>query len=642
MRRLVIANRGEIARRILRAARDRGYRVAVVSTPDDRDALVRKEVDEVLEVGSFLDPAAIVSAARRWGATALHPGYGFLSENAGFSDLVESVGIVFVGPLGETMRRLGNKERARELASEQGVPVLEALSSEEAKDRSVEALSKHLDAKGIEAPYLVKAAGGGGGRGMRVVDALADLPRALERASEEALSGFSDGTVFVERYVPEPRHVEIQVFGDGAGGGIVLGERECSLQRRHQKVIEEAPSPVVDRARREQMGRAALALVRATRYRGAGTVEFLLDLEGRFYFLEVNTRLQVEHPVTELAYDVDLVAAQLALAEDRWPSTFPDPSALGMLEPCRFAIEARVLAEDPRSGFLPTPGPLVRYREPAGPGLRVDSGVTEGSRIHPQFDSLIAKVIASGATREEAIDRLSAGLERMIVHGARTNLPFLQAVLRHPDFRSARFSTTWIAAHLEELNRPLVGERLLRRLSTPGFRERLSLALHGAPILPEGPAAARFLAVSNEYARVGSELEERPLRFELDRATGDFRLRDSEGEDVAAVATAVGGAEIALTVRGETLLLDDPTAQTRRHAPPGRGDGEVRAPMAGKVLEVHVREGDLVEEGNVLAVVESMKMQLEVSAPFAGRVEKVLVEGGEVLDGPDLLAVIAP
>jgi acetyl/propionyl-CoA carboxylase alpha subunit len=637
---LVIANRGEIARRILRAARARGSRVAVVSTPDDRDAVVRREADDVLEVGSFLDAAAVVAAAKAWGASTLHPGYGFLSENASFSERVESAGIVFVGPTAETMRRLGNKERARELASELGVPVLEGLSSEEAQGVSGAELSKRLRAKGIEPPYLVKAAGGGGGRGMRVAPSVAELPAALARASEEAASGFSDPTVFVERYLEGPRHVEIQVFGDGRGGGIFLGERECSMQRRHQKVIEEAPSPVVDRARREAMGKAALALVRATRYRGAGTVEFLLDPEGRFYFLEVNTRLQVEHPVTELVYDVDLVSAQLDLAEGHWPASLADPSAFVMPEPSRWAIEARVLAEDPRAGFLPTPGPLVRYREPVGAGLRVDSGVSEGSRIHPQFDSLIAKVIASGNTRDEAIGRLASGLERMIVHGTRTNLSFLQAALRHPDFRADRIATTWIASHLDELNRPLIGEELERRLSTPGFRERLSFALHGDPILPDGPSAARFLGVSNEYARVGSELEEHPLRLDLDETTGDVRL--GNGEEIDGVATAVSATKMALTVRGETLSLDDPRAQARRRSRVSPSDGEVHAPMAGKVLEIKVREGDQVDEGKVLAIVESMKMQLEVSAPIAGRIEKVLVKGGEVLDGPDLLAVIAP
>ncbi|MGH9337981.1 MAG: biotin carboxylase N-terminal domain-containing protein, partial [Vicinamibacteria bacterium] len=327
MTKLLIANRGEIARRILRTARARGYRVAVVSTAEDREALVRKEVDEVLEVGSFLDAEAIVVAAARWGADLIHPGYGFLSESPRFAELVENAGIAFVGPRAETMRILGNKERAKDLAVTQGVPTLPSLRSEEVKGLSAKELQSALTKRGLAPPYLVKAAGGGGGRGMRLVEKISDLPGALERASEEALSGFSDPTVFIERYLAEPRHVEIQIVGDGRGGGVFLGERDCSIQRRHQKVIEEAPSPAVDRELREKMGAAALVLVRETSYRGAGTVEFLLEAEGRFYFLEVNTRLQVEHPVTEAVYGADLVDAQLEIAEGRWPASLGDLSA---------------------------------------------------------------------------------------------------------------------------------------------------------------------------------------------------------------------------------------------------------------------------------------------------------------------------
>ncbi len=401
MKRLVVANRGEIARRILKAARGRDYIVAVVSTPDDRDAVVRREADDVLEVGSFLDAAAIVAAAKQWGATALHPGYGFLSENAGFSESVESAGIVFVGPRAESMRQLGNKERAKQLAAGEGVPVLEAVSSQETKGASVKALETCLREKNIDPPYLVKAAGGGGGRGMRVVSSLEALPRALERASEEAMSGFSDPTVFVERYLREPRHVEIQVFGDGEGGGVFLGERECSMQRRHQKVIEEAPSPVVDRALRERMGRAALALVGATAYRGAGTVEFLLDSETAFLLP------RGEHPAPGGASG-DGARLRHRFSSPRsssspkgsGPLRLPTPRASSFpslrVGRSRPAFWPRI----PVPGFLPTPGPLVRYREPEGTGLRVDSGVTEGARIHPNFDSLIAKVIASGETRE--------------------------------------------------------------------------------------------------------------------------------------------------------------------------------------------------------------------------------------------------
>jgi len=637
---LLIANRGEIARRILRTARARGYRVAVISTAEDRDALVRREADEILQVGSFLDGEAIVAAGKRFGADLLHPGYGFLSESARFAELTEAAGIAFIGPRPETMKLLGDKERAKELARTLGVATLEALGSRELLGISTQELEKALQGKGLEPPYLVKAAGGGGGRGMRVVSKLSDLPGALERASEEALSGFADPTVFVERYLAAPRHVEIQVLGDGKGGGIFLGERECSMQRRHQKVIEEAPSPVVDRRLREAMGNAALALVRESRYRGAGTVEFLLDAEGRFFFLEVNTRLQVEHPVTEEVYGIDLVAAQFDVALGalgalgEWPV---GPSRA----PERWAIEARVLAEDPRSGFLPTPGPVLRYREPSGPGLRVDSGVAEGSRIHPGFDSLIAKVIASGESRREAIDRLAAGLATMVVHGPRTNLPLLQAALHHPDFLAGRISTDWIGSHLEELNRSLIPPELERRLSTPGFRESLSFVLRGESVASDGDPAARFLEIGNDYARVGSRFEERALRLDFDRSSGELRISGSGLPEMRAVGTVVSSKELALSVLGETLVLEDPRARVHRRLYHAATEGEVRAPMAGKILEVKVSPGELVEEGAVLVVVESMKMQIEVKAPLRGRIETVLVKEGEVLDGPEILVVIA-
>ena len=643
MKRLLIANRGEIARRILRTARARAHRVAVISTAEDRDALVRREADEVLEVGSFLDGEAIVAAGKRFRADLLHPGYGFLSENAHFAELTEAAGIAFVGPRPETMKLLGDKERAKELARTLGVPTLEALGSRELSGLSAQELEKALQGKGLAPPYLVKAAGGGGGRGMRVVGNLSDLPVALERASEEALSGFADPTVFVERYLASPRHVEIQILGDGKGGGIFIGERECSMQRRHQKVIEEAPSPVVDSRLREAMGNAALALVRESRYRGAGTVEFLLEAEGRFYFLEVNTRLQVEHPVTEEVYGIDLVAAQLDIALGALGALGEWPSAGPSREPERWAIEARVLAEDPRSGFLPTPGPVLRYREPRGPGIRVDSGVAEGSRIHAGFDSLIAKVIASGETRREAIGRLAAALATMVVHGPRTNLPFLQAALRHPDFLAGRISTDWIGSHLEELNRSLLSQgapELERRLSTAGFRERLAFVLRGESSSSESDPDARFLEIGNDYARVGSRYEERALRLDFDRASGELRISGLDLPEVRAVGSVVSPKEMALTVLGDTLVLEDPRARVHRRLHHILAEGEVRAPMAGKVLEVKVSAGDLVEEGAVLAVVESMKMQIEVKAPLGGRVEKVLVKEGEVLDGPELLAVI--
>ena len=670
--RLLISNRGEIARRILRAGRTRGYRVAVVSTTADRDSLVRREADDVLEVSSFLDGDAIASAARAWGAKLLHPGYGFLSEDPEFARRVEDAGIRFVGPTPENMRALGEKESAKALATACGVPVLEALPSAELAELPSKALESALHARGFAPPYLVKATGGGGGRGMRLVATAAELDGAIRRASDEAREAFGDPRVFVERYVEPARHVEIQVFGDGKGGGVFLGERECSLQRRHQKLVEESPSVAVDRELREALGRASLALVRETLYRGAGTVEFLLDTNRRFYFIEVNTRLQVEHPVTEMVYGVDLVDAQFDLAEGRWPARLPNPRRFEVLEPDGAAIEARVLAEDPRQGFVPTPGRLVLYREPPSEdaegveGVRVDSGVTEGDRVNAAFDSLIAKVIVHGSTRAEATQRLDAALEATTIHGATTNLPFLVALVRHPDFRAGAVSTRWVDEHVAELNQPLLPPPVMTALSTPGFREKLSLAVAGGR-RRVSPWAERFGAQSGESFRVGSPLERPSLHVSkggkpaevllsgpgvtamleeavLDDARYSENLRRLAAPKVdrtlSALVSRVSVSELALSLFGETLRLPCPRHRVR-DANQTSSDREILSPMAGKVLEVRIREGQDVEAGQVAFVVESMKMQLEVRAKSDGRVQKIHVTAGQQLAGPDTMATLA-
>ena len=635
--RLVIANRGEIARRILRAARERGAKVAVLSTPEDRDAPVRREADAVLEVPSFLAADAIIEASRGWGAHQLHPGYGSLSENADFAQAVEAAGIAFVGPTPENMRAMGGKESAKALARRAGVPTLDALFSSELADLAPGAWEGALAQRGIAAPFLVKASGGGGGRGMRVVGTAADLPEAIRRASDEALASFKDGTVFVERYLSAPRHIEIQVFGDGRGGGVFLGERECSLQRRHQKVLEEAPSSVVGPALREAMGRAALALVRETCYRGAGTVEFLLDEAGGFHFLEMNTRLQVEHPVTELVYGVDLVHAQLDLAEGRWPASLGDPGAFAVPVPRGVCFEARVLAEDPRHDFLPTPGPLTVYREPGGPGIRVDSGVVEGGRVNDRFDSMIAKLIVWGEDRARAAARLSEALQAFVILGCTTNLPFLQAVSRHPDFRAGVESTAWIGEHLAALNGPLLPEGQEAFLRSRDFLQAVSEGLKGLGVPQAGPAA-RFAAQGGVELRIGGQarrefhLEPRgPHRFAI--------FQESREGEQEVWACRQGPGRLALAHQGEVLLVEDPLDQLPVPTGPA-GAGTVCAPMAGLVLEVRVGEGDTVQEGQVLFILESMKMQMEVRAPLSGRVATLHATAGQVLPGPDPMAEI--
>ncbi|MDP2875971.1 MAG: biotin carboxylase N-terminal domain-containing protein [Holophaga sp.] len=637
MTRLVIANRGEIARRILRAARERGLQIAVISTVEDIDAPVRREADAVLEVSSFLAMEEIVAVAQGWGATLLHPGYGFLSENADFARAVEAAGIAFVGPTSENMVALGGKESAKAFARLCGVPTLDALLSNELAYLAPEDWAAELEARGIVAPFLVKASGGGGGRGMRVVGRLQDLPEAVRRASEEALASFSDGTVFIERYLIAPRHVEIQVFGDGRGGGVFLGERECSLQRRHQKVLEEAPSSVVDATLREVMGRAALALVWATHYRGAGTVEFLLDDEGRFFFLEMNTRLQVEHPVTEQVYGVDLVQAQLDLAAGRWPEAMGDPTQFAVPRPHGVALEARVLAEDPRQGFFPTPGPLRIYREPKGEHIRVDSGVVQSGRVNDRFDSLIAKVIVWGENRAQAWARLSEALEAFVILGCTTNLPFLQALSRHPDVRGGCVSTDWIAAHLAELNAPLLPEALDTFLKGDAFHRALDETLRGLGQPKHGPAA-RFAALSHSELQVGGPCSTAPFRVSMGVELGEFFFQHPVLAPTAlrgwACRLPEGGLHFSMD--GETLRLAALEAKHRQAE--ADSDGLVRAPMAGKVVEICVAVGDVVEESQILFILESMKMQMEVRAPKGGRVVAIRVLPDQILPGPEVMA----
>ena len=450
LRRVLIANRGEIAIRISRACREAGLGTVAIYSDPDAGAPHTLAADQAVRIGpaapaeSYLNIAAIIDAARAAEADAVHPGYGFLSERASFAAACEEAGLVFIGPTADTIARMGSKIGARQLMEAAGVPVVPGMTpSDQSDDGILEAVAT------IGFPALVKASAGGGGKGMR---ALRDSGQAVEMiagARREAESAFGDGTLYVERLVDRPRHIEIQIFGDAHGNVVHLFERECSVQRRHQKVIEESPSPAIVPAIREQMGQAAVAAARAVNYRNAGTVEFLLEGSGesaRFYFLEMNTRLQVEHAVTEAVTGLDLVRAQLAVAAgDPLPWTQADLSQRG------HAIEARVYAEDPANGFLPQAGRLLLYREPAGPGIRVDSGVVEGGEVPVTYDPMLAKLIVQAETRAAAIDRMVAALRRYPVLGIRTNIPFLIRALNHGAFRNGDLHTGFIEEHLEEL-----------------------------------------------------------------------------------------------------------------------------------------------------------------------------------------------
>jgi acetyl-CoA carboxylase biotin carboxylase subunit len=450
IRRLLIANRGEIAVRIIRACREASIEsVAVYSDVDARAVHVR-EADRAVRIGpappaeSYLSIPALIAAARESRADAVHPGYGFLSERPAFARACEEAGLVFVGPPATVIERMGSKIAARALMEAAGVPVVPGnIPADQTDDGIVEA------ARTIGYPALVKASAGGGGKGMRIVRSDEEARDLVAAARRESSSAFGDGTLYVERVIQRPRHVEVQVFADAHGHAVHFFERECSIQRRHQKIIEESPSPALTAMLRARMGEAAVAAARASEYRNAGTVEFLLEGTGnaaRFYFLEMNTRLQVEHPVTEAITGVDLVQAQLAVAGGE-----PLPWTQDSLTTRGHAIECRIYAEDPEQGFLPQAGPLLLYREPSGPGVRVDSGVEEGSAVTVNYDPLLAKLIASAETRPACLARLRAALRTFPVLGIRTNIPFLLRLIDLPDFAAGRFHTGFIDEHISML-----------------------------------------------------------------------------------------------------------------------------------------------------------------------------------------------
>jgi acetyl-CoA carboxylase biotin carboxylase subunit len=451
-RRVLVANRGEIAIRVIRACRESGIQSIAVFSDADADAPHVGEADVSVRIGpaapseSYLSIEALVEAAASTGAEAIHPGYGFLSENPAFARACEAAGCVFIGPPADVMERMGSKIAARALMVGAGVPVVPGAVPADPSDAGVAAAARQ-----IGYPVLVKASAGGGGKGMRVVRDAASAGDLIAAARREAAGAFGDGTLYIERLVEQPRHVEIQIFGDHHGNVVHLFERECSIQRRHQKVIEESPSPALTPDLRAAMCSAAIAAARAAGYRNAGTIEFLLEGSGddaRFYFLEMNTRLQVEHPVTEAVTGVDLVRAQLTVAAGGvLPWTQAELSQRG------HAIEVRVYAEDPSSGFLPQAGSLLLYREPQGPGVRIDSGVREGGIIGVNYDPLLAKLTVLAETRPAAIARALAALRDFPVLGIRTNIPFLGRVLDHPGFREARLHTGFIEEHLDSLLR---------------------------------------------------------------------------------------------------------------------------------------------------------------------------------------------
>ena len=654
---VLVANRGEIARRVLRSCRDAGLRTVAVFSDADEDEPFVTEADlavrlpGVTATETYLRADLVIEAAQRTGAEAIHPGYGFLSENADFARATIDAGLVFIGPPPEAMELMGDKLRSKSRMRELGVPVLPAI---EVTHHTAEDLEAAVSEIGL--PILVKASAGGGGRGMRIVHDPEQAWEAVSSARREAQSAFGDETVFLERYLETPRHIEIQVFADNHDHVVALFERECSIQRRHQKIVEESPSSAVDEALRLQLSEAAVITARAADYRGAGTVEFVVAEDGSFYFLEMNTRLQVEHPVTEAVTGLDLVRLQLDVAQGLpLPPEALSPTMTG------HAIEVRLYAEDPANGFLPTAGRIDDFSFDPVPGLRVDAGVRAGSVVSTHYDSMLAKVIVHATDRSSAAGVLAASLRRMHVDGVVTNRQLLVDVLEHPAFLAGVTPTSFLDDHPDLLEADQVGERqrlhalvaaMVGHVRAPRTRSAL-------PAVPAGwrnnpPIRSNDRALERERYVVGDTVVD--VRFAL---AGRELTAEVDGERVDALVLCVSDNWVDIEVDGvrrtctvqtvdETVHVHDaeqgttlsrlsrfPTADDDRHI------GSATAPMPGAVRDVLVTVGSDVSAGDRLVVLEAMKMEHTVTSPADGTVAEVLVVTGDQVDAGAVLIVLA-
>ncbi|MER5643371.1 biotin carboxylase N-terminal domain-containing protein [Streptosporangium sp. NPDC002524] len=659
---VLVANRGEIALRITRTLRRLGIRSVAVHSDADAGARHVREADVAVRLpGGYLDADGILAAAAATGAQAVHPGYGFLAENAAFARRCAEAGLVFVGPPPEAVEAMGDKIRAKATVSAAGVPVVPGGA--EPGDDLAEAAVR------VGFPALIKPSAGGGGKGMVLVRSAGELPEALASARRTAAAAFGDATLLIERFVENPRHIEIQVMADAHGGVIHLGERECSLQRRHQKIVEEAPSPLLDAATRAAMGAAAAEAARSVGYTGAGTVEFIVQGEtGDYYFMEMNTRLQVEHPVTELVTGLDLVELQLRVAAGE-----PLPLTQDEVRLDGHAVEARVYAEDPSRGFLPTGGRVLALREP--PGVRVDSGLMTGGLVGSDYDPMLSKVIAWGPDRAAALRRLDGALAATAVLGVPTNIAFLRALIGHPSVVAGDLDTGLVERHLGELvphaGAPSVPADVLAAAALVLHREHVPSGAADPWDVPDGwrLGEAAWTVYRLETRDGVSELRVRGLPAsgaEVRLPDGEpvrARLADEGDRSDGGGDGAGGGGDLLVTLGGtarryavardgDTVWLGrdgDAWALTRRHlgdpgdraGAGGAGDGQVRSPMPGTVLVVKASQGERVAEGQPLLIVEAMKMEHTVTAPIGGVVAELRVRAGQAVAMDAVLAVVS-
>ncbi len=642
-KKILIANRGEIACRIIATAKRMGIKTVAVYSDADAEALHVRQADEAVRIGppkaaeSYLDIARIVAACKETGAEAVHPGYGFLSENEDFATAIEAAGIVFIGPPPAAIASLGDKIAAKKIAQQAGVSTVPGhLDTAADADKAVAA------AREIGYPVMIKAAAGGGGKGMRIAGSDAELREGFRLAASEAQSAFGDGRVFIEKYIASPRHIEIQIVADAHGNAIHFGERECSIQRRHQKVIEEAPSPFLDEKTRAAMGAQAVALAKAAGYRSAGTVEFIVDQKRKFYFLEINTRLQVEHPVTELVTGYDLVELMIRIAAgEKLQLTQKDVKLTGS------AIEAQLYAEDPRRNFLPSVGRLTRYLPPRGDGIRIDSGVEEGAEISIYYDPMIAKLIGSGATREEATARLAGALDAFVIRGVSHNIGLLSAAIARPKFRAGNLSTDFIAEEFPDgfKGETLAPEIAAHAVAVAAAAQRIAserdAAIAGA-VIPE-----RWVVVQGE-SRYPAKLTRRNESIIVAGYTASQEVTtDWRPGDVLFRGTVDGVATLFQIERAgigwrlerggavlELKVLPPAAAEALARMPAKQAPDLSRhlvSPMPGLLVSLAVTEGQEVKAGEELAVIEAMKMENVLRAERDGTIKKLCARPGDSL-----------
>ena len=664
-RRILVANRGEIACRVIRTCRRLGVGTVAVYSQADATAQHVRQADLAYPIGgprpadSYLRGDAIIEAALRAGAEAIHPGYGFLSENADFAEAVERAGLAFIGPGADSMRRMGSKAGAKDLMQRGGVPVVPGYTGE---DQDPGALAREAERIGF--PLMIKAAYGGGGKGMRIVRSATEFAASLESCQREARNAFGRDRVLLERYIERPRHIEFQVFGDSHGNIVHLNERECSAQRRYQKVLEETPSPFVTPELRSRMGDAAVAAARALDYVNAGTVEFIVGEGGDFYFMEINTRLQVEHPVTEMVLGLDLVELQLRVAAGE---ALPGSLVRNKSIPANgHAIELRLYAEDPEQGFLPGSGTLERLQLPAPSAhLRIDAGVVEGDAVTIFYDPMIAKLIAWDTSREAALVRMREALAACRIVGPKSNIEFLERLVRHPAIVEGRIDTGYLDRHLDEfVGAPAEddGDSLFAAATAWLLAEEAHAPCEAAASDPHSPwARADGWRLGHPGKRIVA-LEERGTRVEVAAygAHGRYRLAHADRECLVADAQLRGGWLVAsfdgvarrwrATIDARHIGLHD--GERRRdflHAPSfahagetATGSDRILAPMPGRIVLVRTEAGASVDEGEELLVMEAMKMELSLKAPRAGTIDAVQAAAGDFVDADAVLVRLAP